>query len=129
MLKIKHAFWYLILWNNMVMKYLVVEVSKIIFCLPHWLLSLEKFYFLSQIIVLNIIVLYWYCSFCLHSRIQEGRPGFPSLKVRHRHETCSDQSNMDRSDQLNWAFNDAPFVISSSPCCFDYQQSRERCLF
>ena len=87
--------------QHVVMKYLVVELSKIIFCLPHWLLSLEKSYFLSQIIVLNIIVLYWYCSFCLHSRIQERRPGFPSLRVRHRHETCSDQSNMDRSDLLN----------------------------
>lgn len=44
--------------QNVVMKYLRVEVSKIIFYLPPWLLLLEKSYFLSQIIVLNIIVLY-----------------------------------------------------------------------
>lgn len=41
--------------QHVVIKYLGVEVSKIIFCLPHWLLSLEKSYFLSQIIVLNLL--------------------------------------------------------------------------
>lgn len=109
--------------QNVVMKYLRVEVSKIIFYLPPWLLLLEKSYFLSQIIMLNIIVLYWYCSFGLHSGNQEDQSS-PHLEFGM--DMRPDLINQMRIEVTCWIghLTDAPVFIFSSPCCFDYQQSR-----